>query len=818
MSMTECPTREQLASLLLGQTTGHEKEAMESHFSTCDVCVKQAETISARDHLTAAIQLGAVPDLQDASLREAMDRSKTLRPPQPTISEEVLSDSHAQLGELSATEKWSKLTSLKPPGSPDEIGRLGGYSIIEVLGAGGMGVVFRAKDPDLERFVALKAMKNEIRADESAKERFLREARATAAIEHDNIVSIYQVGEEDGVPFIAMPYLRGESLRQRLTNGPLNQYEVVRIGGEIAAGLAAAHERGLIHRDIKPDNIWLEEGTDRVKIVDFGLVRSMTVQGTELTSRGVILGTPKYMSPEQARGESVDARSDLFSLGIVLYQMASGKAPFEAPSVTAMLVKIAESEPVPVETVCPDIHPQLANIIMQLLSKAPEHRPESAEAVHRRLLEIGNQMESEYPSIDSVPANAGFNSLVGRRSKYGITAIVLVVLFAAAFIYPAAVSWLRFESPTGTLVLKIDDENFRTVLQGQTVTIKNVKTGETYRITLDGAATEMPGLEPGSYTFLLESNNGLKTKSTGFEVREDDQTVIAVQWVPKANRTRPTSASPKGEIHPETAVVHATGPGKLRVIGKPNFYYFLLKRDSVSLPTADLGVDHGLTIDEFWGLGARILEVAKDSPAANAGLRAGDLVINMDDKPIKFASQVEDQIAGVKEMEVARFSLVEGEREQAEDSQTFELPAGLYYVLAVDPLYADSIDITKTHAKSKGSWLLMDYQSARDYVIPLAWGVRIEPNQTRDIKINHGLRMIHSQAKFQDELRLVELESNTVISTKAYDGFRKPPFVWTVPVPPGRYSLQWRRNSAKEWYSVTENYQFNGKDMQTIEF
>jgi serine/threonine protein kinase len=203
-----------------------------------------------------------------------------------------------------------------------------------------MGVVFRAEDPRLKRQVALKVMKPSIAASRAAKDRFLREAQFTAAIEHDHIVHIYQVGEDHGVPFIAMPFLKGESLKTRLEReGRLQQPEVVRIGKEVAAGLAAAHERGLIHRDIKPDNIWIEEKTGRAKILDFGLVRSIS-DDTELTQSGMVLGTPKYMAPEQAQGYAVDHRCDLFSLGSVLYHLATGKPAFEGNNLTATLMAV----------------------------------------------------------------------------------------------------------------------------------------------------------------------------------------------------------------------------------------------------------------------------------------------------------------------------------------------------------------------------------------------------------------------------------------------------------------------------------------------
>ena len=218
---------------------------------------------------------------------------------------------------------------LAPAERPDEIGRLGGFRILKVLGAGGMGVVFQAEDPKLKRKLAIKAMLPSLAASGSGGKRFLREAQTAAAIEHDHIVPIHQVGEDRGVPFIAMPFLKGEPLDERLKReGALPVAEVVRIGREAAERLAAAHAVGLVHRDIKLANLWLEAPKGRVKILDFGLARA-TAQDAGLTQQGTIIGTPAYMAPEQARGDNVDARSDLFSLGVVLYRLCCGKQPFQ---------------------------------------------------------------------------------------------------------------------------------------------------------------------------------------------------------------------------------------------------------------------------------------------------------------------------------------------------------------------------------------------------------------------------------------------------------------------------------------------------------
>jgi serine/threonine protein kinase len=259
---------------------------------------------------------------------------------------------------------------------PDEIGRLAGYRILEIIGSGGMGVVFRAEEINLQREVALKAMLPRLAAHPTAHQRFLREARAAAALQHDRIVPIYQVGEDRGVPYLVMPFLRGESLETRLhRESLLDEEEIRRIGRELAEGLLAIHERGLVHRDIKPGNIWLEGKSGRVKILDFGLARAGG--DTQLTQEGSIVGSPAFMAPEQARRQPLDHRADLFSMGCVLYLLAAGQLPFEGSDALSTLLAITSTEPAPLT----EVHPSLSRMIMQLLNKNPDDRPASAREV-----------------------------------------------------------------------------------------------------------------------------------------------------------------------------------------------------------------------------------------------------------------------------------------------------------------------------------------------------------------------------------------------------------------------------------------------------
>jgi formylglycine-generating enzyme required for sulfatase activity len=281
---------------------------------------------------------------------------------------------------------------LSPAVQPDEIGRLGTYRVLKVLGAGGMGVVFQAEDPALKRKIALKAMLPSVAADASAKLRFLREAQAAAALEHDHIVRIFQVGEDCGVLYIAMPFLKGESLDDRLKRQPrLPIGEVLRIGRETASGLAAAHAQGLVHRDIKPANLWLEGDTGRVKILDFGLAKAAS-DAAQLTQSGVIVGTPAYMAPEQGGGRAPEPRSDLFSLGCVLYQACTGQPPFQGPDIIATLAALAIHHPPAPKEVRAQVPQRLSDLVMHLLAKKPADRPASAGVVAVALRDIEEQI------------------------------------------------------------------------------------------------------------------------------------------------------------------------------------------------------------------------------------------------------------------------------------------------------------------------------------------------------------------------------------------------------------------------------------------
>jgi serine/threonine protein kinase len=276
------------------------------------------------------------------------------------------------------------LDFLIPSDWPDSLGRLGPYEVKGLLGRGGMAVVLKAVDPALNRTVAIKVLAAHLASCGAARQRFLREARAAAAVVHEHVVAVHAVDETAGLPYLVMEYVPGRSLQERLDRqGPLSLPEVLRIGMQAAAGLAAAHAQGLVHRDIKPANILLENGVERARLTDFGLARA--VSDAALTQSGVVAGTPQYMAPEQARGESVDHRSDLFSLGSTLYAMCTGHPPFRAESAVAVLRRVSDDEPRPIRELNAEVPMWFADIIAKLHAKDADQRFQTAGEVSELL-------------------------------------------------------------------------------------------------------------------------------------------------------------------------------------------------------------------------------------------------------------------------------------------------------------------------------------------------------------------------------------------------------------------------------------------------
>ena len=350
-----CADDAALEALVSGSLAPDRERVLEAHLGGCAACRSRLDTLAAspeswstvREQLSAGVEA----DGEDA---DAV-------PPIPALA--------------------SLIQKILAPSDDDRmLGRLGPYEITGIIGSGGMGIVLKGHDRALDRFVAIKLLSPHLASSGAARQRFLREAKAAAAVVHDNVIAIHGVDEFAGLPYLVMPYCRGTTLEKRIRDaGPMNLREILRVGLQTARGLAAAHAQGLVHRDVKPANILLEDGVERVRITDFGLARA--ADDASLTVTGLLAGTPHYMSPEQALGKPLDARSDLFALGAVLFTLATGKPPFRAESSHAVLRMVTDVEPADVRLANPDMPAWLAAIIGRLLAKDPAARFSSATEV-----------------------------------------------------------------------------------------------------------------------------------------------------------------------------------------------------------------------------------------------------------------------------------------------------------------------------------------------------------------------------------------------------------------------------------------------------
>lgn len=370
---------------------------------------------------------------------------------------------------------------LTPSSRPDSLGRLGHYEILEVVGSGGMGVVLKALDTQLQRIVAIKAMAPALAAAASGRQRFVREAQAAAAVNHDNIIDIYAVDEHDPIPYLVMEYVGGISLEDKLKQrSPLELKEILRIGLQTADGLAAAHRQGLVHRDVKPANILLENGVGRVKITDFGLARA--ADDISVTQTGVIAGTPGYMSPEQARGDAIDHRSDLFSLGSVLYTMCAGRTPFRGSTSLGVLKRVCDEVPHPIRDLNPDIPEWLCAIVERLHAKLPEERFQSATDLAETLgCYLAHVQQPSIPLPTALMLAAPPEKLQATRSgrgfvlnrRWALAAVSAVILLGltlslteASGITEVTATVIRILTPDGTLVVEIDDPAVKVTVEG----------------------------------------------------------------------------------------------------------------------------------------------------------------------------------------------------------------------------------------------------------------------------------------------------------------------------------------------------------------
>jgi serine/threonine-protein kinase len=412
MSTEACPLPDELDQLISDTLAPDRQRLLEAHLAHCEDCRRALE---ARAGLTSLIP--GRPDAEpptSAALDQVVARLRA-EPPSGTPLNTAALDTSALGG------PQVRLSFLQPTDRPGFLGRLGQYEIRSVIGRGGMGMVFEGVDGLLKRTVAIKVLPALMHVSDEARARFLREAQAAAALTHENIVTIHAVDQADGLPFLVLQHVCGESLEQRLRRqGRLPFVEVVRIGVQVARGLAAVHEKGWVHRDIKPANILLEHDTGRVKIADFGLAK---VPGEETgTLAGTVAGTPDFMSPEQATGGAVDARSDLFSLGVVLYAVCTGASPFRGASPLSSLDRVRGHVPTPLAQVDASLPPWFCGIVDRLLEKDPERRLSSAAKLAQALERSGSA------PLEAAPrGGATLPVKLARKKRWAIGAALLTL-------------------------------------------------------------------------------------------------------------------------------------------------------------------------------------------------------------------------------------------------------------------------------------------------------------------------------------------------------------------------------------------------------
>jgi len=504
-ALLDCPTADSLEQFLLGQGDPASTESLERHLETCGSCAVLARSLSARDELVNAVR--AASSLAETDEPESVDSLaevfRRMTTPAPNRN----------------TDSWSPRSRLaeNPPSlghavESGRIGELGPYVLQEVLGTGGMGRVYRGFDPRLQRAVAIKVIRRDLTERPGMAERFLEEARAAAAVEHDHIVVVHAVEVHDGVHCLTMPLLRGRTLEARLRSvkGPIPQSEAMRLAREIASGLAAAHARGLIHRDIKPANVWLESPGDRVKILDFGLAVAL-----ESEAAGWFAGTPGYIAPELFRGHGVDSRADLFALGCLLYRAVTGIAAFNGENSTAIFVQTISRDPEPAGERNPKLDPVFARLVGRLLKKNPDERPASAV-----------ELLAELDAIEAARL-ARSRRITRRRWLAGLAATGGIGALAVWLARPP-----KSEPPRpGRVKFEASDGVDR-------VTFTRDGTSETFDLSSDS----MVSLAPGEYVLRAPgAAAGLKLSPNAILVESDAERVVKLALVGETDRMTPHS-------------------------------------------------------------------------------------------------------------------------------------------------------------------------------------------------------------------------------------------------------------------------------------
>ena len=564
-TFSECPETDILELFLRGKLQPPQLDHCESHLKDCEQCHETLAGLNSEDTLTERLsdllQDGPV-EIGDEGSEEARRDSTEIKNLLGHLTSDDFKRSAMAAGpdgghrtqtaqmEMVADRAAEILRCVMP--DVDSLGILGDYKLIRLIGAGSTGVVFQALDQPLNRTVALKVLRPSL--GEDARTRFLTEAKLAASIEHANVVTIFQVGQVDRLAFMAMQWLPGQTLDSLLISGEqLDDEQIVEIIRQVAMGLSAAHQKQLVHRDIKPANLWICEEDQQLKLLDFGLAR-INDGNHNLTATGMLAGTPGFMSPEQTRGLELDGRSDLFSLGCVLYRLLSGQLPFDRPSILATLSSIQTDHPAAPVEINGKADQNLSDLAMCLLAKQPEDRPQSASKVVELLTTPREQWSLAVPThSNSLRQHAGSSrpqtaakTANGSGSKWSTWILALVGLSMLGVLGWFAPQIIRIATDQGEIVIEASDDDVEVqVLQdGKVVRVIDTKTQQSF------------SLKSGQYSFSAAASDSAETgeKGNSFTIEPETLTmkrgetvIVSVSVKPNQNTNSQVASDVKNE-------------------------------------------------------------------------------------------------------------------------------------------------------------------------------------------------------------------------------------------------------------------------------
>ena len=535
--MTGCPDDETLHSLMAGTLSAADDTVLTGHLGQCTDCQQRFDQMTGPDGFVDRVARavsercdGTILDqaLQDlAGHADATPSDSSLTSVSDTLNP-LLEQGTSEVSPFGDVEKWFDQVDTSGS-SPSPY--LHGYEILDFIGRGGMGVVFRARDPSLNRIVALKVLSPSRATDPLARERFLREARAAASINHECVATVHAVVDRAGLPCLVMEYVNGESLRQRLDSTPvLRLKDIVTVSSQVTSGVTAAHACGIVHRDLKPANILLTTGEPtRVRLTDFGLAR--VAEDDSLTQSGMLAGTPGYIAPEVAQGHKADYRSDLFSFGCLLYVISTGQSPFPASTTIEFLQSVTQHEPIPVRQLNATLPTWLNDLITSLLQKNPKDRPKSAAAVkrilHRAYRQLRNPSTKRPLQEPSLPAQGSpvhpadprkgrwlLSSTVGRW--IAVSGIAVAILCTALAMRPDRTSPDRTSPDQPPPVVTSTAPSSQTAVRAQQESRQN-------------SPATIPSASPPEAAFLVTTNEKPKrfrTLERAVEKADDGSTIV----------------------------------------------------------------------------------------------------------------------------------------------------------------------------------------------------------------------------------------------------------------------------------------------------